>query len=72
MSTAAWKPMRGAPIDGSPVLLLTRAHPSEKPLAVVAHWSKPVEAWRPTLHDTGIDLIPLYWTDIPEFPSGLG
>ena len=62
--------MDNAPKDGTNVLLIARLNiQGEEPGPVVGHWLKAVEEWRPAPDplDRGTELIPSFWTEIPEF-----
>jgi hypothetical protein len=70
----AWKTMESVPKDGTEILLVTRFQIHSRngpPSRVVGYWHKKIERWRPApaWMDSGEDLLPTHWTEIPELPT---
>jgi hypothetical protein len=70
----SWKPIKDAPKDRRSVLLWARIKtvpPGNVDFSpIVGFWHKDIEQWRVAPeHLSGEELIPTYWTKIPDVPK---
>jgi hypothetical protein len=71
MVDSLWKPISSAPKDGTRVLLFARLNTDGAKLGpVVGYWHTTEDEWRLEPHDTGTELMPTYWMEIPKIPTG--
>ncbi|HEX7855135.1 MAG TPA: hypothetical protein VF503_15715 [Sphingobium sp.] len=62
-----WRPMKSAPLDGSPVLLFMAGEKNVRRQMIVGAWDKDNNRW--TAVAAVYRLVPAFWLPLPPAPS---